>query len=184
MKTFSYCQRLRKHEDFCLQCALGGFGQVKFQLVPPSIKVEKKKPHQKIIRPYANERLEDMRFLINHDADRYRRTSRDKHGKDAVVLKAPLDCGSHREASELQPLTGKASDSAKLQQTHLSCRGEQPSMYFQLTVWYLLTTHHCLIWNILLPPWVSINGNTVMLALLIRTNSCLLSHTETQNCFA
>lgn len=39
-----------------------------------------------------------------------------KNGKEAVVLKAPLNYGSHREAGKLQPLTGKASDSAKLQQ--------------------------------------------------------------------
>lgn len=39
-----------------------------------------------------------------------------KIGTEAVVLKAPLDHGSHREAGELQLLTGKASDSAKLQQ--------------------------------------------------------------------
>lgn len=57
-------------------------------------------------------------------------------------------------------------------------------MRFQLTVRYLLAAHHCPIWNIPLPPWVSINAKTVMLALLIRTNSCLPSHTETQNCFA
>ena len=128
--------------------------------------------------------LEVIRFLINHNPDRYCRTSKEKPGKEAVVLKAPLADESHREASELQPLTGKAQTLPNSSKTHLSCRGEQPSMYFQLTVWYLLTTHHCLIWNILLPPWVSINGNTVMLALLIRTNSCLPSHTETQNCFA
>lgn len=60
--------------------------------------------------------LEDIRYLINHNPDRYCRISKEKPGKEAVVLKAPLDHGSHREASELQPLTGKASDSAKLQQ--------------------------------------------------------------------
>lgn len=47
--------------------------------------------------------------------------------------------------------------------THLSCHGEQPSVYFQLTAWHFLTTHHCLASNILLPPWVSITTNAVVL---------------------
>lgn len=59
--------------------------------------------------------LEAIRFLINHDPDRYCRTSKEKPGKEAGVLKAPLDHESHREARELQPLTGNASNSAKLQ---------------------------------------------------------------------
>lgn len=51
----------------------------------------------------------------------------------------------------------KVQPAAKLQQTHLSCRREQPSMCFQLTAGYLLATHHCPNWNILPPPRVSIN---------------------------
>lgn len=61
--------------------------------------------------------LKDIRFLINHNLDRYCRTSKEKRiGKEAVVLKARSDHGSHGETGKLQPLTGKASDSAKLQQ--------------------------------------------------------------------
>lgn len=128
--------------------------------------------------------LEDIRFLINHNPDGYCRTSKEKPGKNAVVLRHPWTVGPTGRLVSYNHSLEKLQTLPNSSKTHLSCRGEQSSMYFQLTVWYLLTTHHCLIWNILLPPWVSINGNTVMLALLIRTNSCLLSHTETQNCFA
>lgn len=71
--------------------------------------------------------LKDIRFLINHSLDRYYRTSKGTTGKEAIVLKAPLDHGSHREAGELQPLTGKPSDSAKHQQNSfiLSCKAAE-----------------------------------------------------------
>lgn len=52
-------------------------------------------------------------------------------------------------------LTGKTA-TRQTPPTHLSCRREQPSMSFQLTSTALLAAHHCPIWNIPLPPWVSI----------------------------
>lgn len=128
--------------------------------------------------------LEDIRFLINQTDDRYRRTVEKKTWQKRSSLMTLQTMGPRRSLvcynyspEKLQPLPNPS-------KTHLSCRREQPSVYFQLTARHFLTTHHCPASNILLPPWVSINRNTVVLALLIRPNSCLPSHTETQNCFA
>lgn len=129
--------------------------------------------------------LEDIRFLITQKDDRYYRTLKKKknwQGSSSLMTlqttgpTGSLVCYDH-SPEKLQPPPNPS-------KTHLSCRREQPSVYFQLTAWHFLTTHRCLASNILLPPWVSINRNTVVLALLIRPNSCLPSHTETQNCFA
>lgn len=131
--------------------------------------------------------LEDIRFLITQKDDRYCRTlkkkeKRNKHrGSTLMTLQTVGPIGSlvcyNYSSKKLQPPPNPS-------KTHLSCHREQPSVYFQLTAWHFLTTHHCLASNILLPPWVSITRNAVVLALLIRLNSCLPSHTETQNCFA
>lgn len=130
--------------------------------------------------------LEDIRFLITQKDDRYCRTLKKKkknkqRGSSLTTLQTVGPTGSlvcyNYPPKFSQPLPNPS-------KTHLSCHGEQPSVYFQLTAWHFLTTHQCLASNILLPAWVSITRNAVALALLIRPNSCLPSHTETQNCFA
>lgn len=132
--------------------------------------------------------LEGISFLINQKDDKYRRTlekkKKKKNWQKRSILMTLQTMGPMRSLvcynyppEKLQPLPNPS-------KAHLSCRREQPSVYFQLTAWHFLTTHRCPASNILLPPWVSINRNTVVLALLIRLNSCLPSHTETQNCFA
>lgn len=168
---------------FCLQYSSVCSNPVKTVVNISSVKLIK--CQQKAIILHVNGMLKDIRFLITQKDDRYCRTLKknptDRQRKQSYDTS---NSGSHGEFGALQLFSRKASAPPNPSKTHLSCHREQPSVYFQLTVWHFLTTHHCLASNILLPPWVSINRNTVELALLIRPNSCLPSHAETQNCFA